>query len=458
MVDILPFRGLRFNPEKIADYSSVIVPPYDVIDSAMQAKLHARSEFNISKITKGVKFKTDTDSNNEYTRAAEILNQWILEGVLKKDEKPSIYVLAQEFTIGTGEAKRTLTRAGFIALLKLEDLCTGSSGPECVGVHQHEETLPKDIEDRLNLCRATLTNFGQIFAIYPDHEGKTEALLERIMSTEPKMVAEDDERVKHKIWLMVDQDLIEELKQILANKSIIIADGHHRYKTALQLHKEHNKPNDPVKTTSRYRMMTFVNMQNEGLKILPTHRLVQKVKHFDPNVLLKQLELNFKIEHFSIDNSDESSARNAMFSHMKAAFESGKHAFGLYCKTGKYYSLTLKNTQAMDKVQDRSDAWCKLDVSILHQLILEDLLGIDKVKLASGTIAGGAYVEYIKDIGDAVQKAVDKVNSHGYQAVFFMNPTRVSEVEAVATNHETMPQKSTFFYPKIYTGYVINKL
>ena len=130
----------------------------------------------------------------------------------------------------------------------------------------------------------------------------------------------------------------------------------------------------------------------------------------------------------------------------------------MYCKTGKYYLIILKNINAMNKVQDRSEAWRKLDVSILHQLILEDHLGIDKAKLASGTITGGAYVEYIKDIGDAVQKAIDKVNSAGYQAVFFMNPTRASEVEAVATNHETMPQKSTFFYPKIYTGYVINKL
>jgi uncharacterized protein (DUF1015 family) len=147
-----------------------------------------------------------------------------------------------------------------------------------------------------------------------------------------------------------------------------------------------------------------------------------------------------------------------MFAGLKTAFDVGKHAVGLYCKTGCYYILTLKDDASMDKVRDRSDAWRKLDVSILHQLILEDQLGIDKTKLAAGTITGGAYVEYIKDIGDAVQKAVDKVNRAGYQALFFMNPTRAAEVEAVATNHETMPQKSTFFYPKIYTGYVINKL
>ena len=151
-------------------------------------------------------------------------------------------------------------------------------------------------------------------------------------------------------------------------------------------------------------------------------------------------------------------AREAMFSDMNAGFEAGKHVFGLYCKTGSYYLLTLKDIGAMDKVQNKSEAWRKLDVSILHQLILEDFLGIDKVKLASGTIEGGAYIEYIKDISDAVQKAIDKVNNSGYQALFFMNPTRAEEVEAVATNHETMPQKSTFFYPKVYTGYVINKL
>jgi len=470
MVEIAPFRGYRFNQNIVESFASVIAPPYDVIDAELQKTLHSRSNFNISVITKGEKHADDTDSENQYTRAAVLLNQWIDKDVLVQDEKPTIYVLAQEFNIGTSDDPKTMTRAGFIALLKLEDFCTGgssgtentvdpdNSGPMCVGVHQHEETLAKDIEDRLCLCKTTLTNFGQIFAIFPDHQRKTEELLAKLMASEPIEQAIDDEGVTHKLWLMQDEGLIAEIKALLANKSIIIADGHHRYKTALKLHQDHNGPEDPVRETSKYRMLTFVNMMNEGLVILPTHRLVQRIDGFDADILLAAIEPDFLIESFSIEELGDNAAKEKMFASMKTAFDHGKNVLGLYCKTGNYYLLTLKDISAMDKVPHRSTAWRQLDVSILHRLILEDHLGIDKAKLASGTINGGAYVEYIKDIGDAVQKAIDKVNNSGYQAVFFMNPTRAQEVEAVATNHETMPQKSTFFYPKIYTGYVISKL
>ncbi len=458
MVEIIPFRGFRYNLEKIDDFSNAIAPPYDVIDSELQIKLHSHSEFNISKLTKGIKHEDDTDTENEYTRAAVLLNQWIEEKALIRDDKPAIYVLSQEFTIGFGDNQWKLTRAGFIALLKLEEFCTGGSGENCVGVHQHEETLAKDIEDRLSLCKRTLTNFGQIFAVFLDHDRKTEALLESVMVFKPAAMATDDEGVIHKVWLMQDESQITELQQLLADKSIIIADGHHRYKTALKLHEEHSSPDDPVHDSSAFRMITFVNIVNEGLVILPTHRLIQNVKDFNAEKLLNSITPNFSIEKFPFEGDNDRIARVTMFSNMKAAFDAGKHAFGLYCKTGKYYLLTLKDINSMNKVQNKSEAWKKLDISILHQLILEDHLGIDKAKLASGTIAGGAFIEYIKDIGDAVQKAIDKVTSAGYQALFFMNPTRADEVETVATNHETMPQKSTFFYPKVYTGYVINKL
>jgi uncharacterized protein (DUF1015 family) len=459
MVEIAPFRGFRYNKNVVKDDLSIIAPPYDVIDPDMQQKLHNRSKYNISMLTKGKKLPNDDDTNNIYTRASELLNRWIADNVLIQDEKPSIYVLSQEFSIGTGAEQRPMTRSGFIAALKLEEFCTGGSpGEGCVGIHQHEETLAKDIEDRLCLCRTTLSNFGQIFGIYPDHERKTETILSKVMSQEPVMVAKDDEGVTHKLWLMQDDGLIQELKQLLANKSVIIADGHHRYKTALKLHEEHIAPDDPVSESSEFRMMTLVNMMNEGLVILPTHRLIQKVENFEPTKLLKDLEQNFNIKQFPIKGIDDSTACYAMLSELKSAFDTDEHAFGLYCKTGQYYLLTLKDISAMDNIVGRSKAWRNLDVSILHQLILQDLLGIDKTKLASGTITGGAYVEYIKDIGDAVSKAIYKVDNDGYQALFFMNPTPVEEVEEVSTNHETMPQKSTFFYPKIYTGYVIYKL
>ncbi len=449
MVTILPFQGYRYDKGKVGEFSSVVSPPYDVINAELQRKLHAASQYNVAHIIKGRKFENDTEENNEYTRAAEFLNEWTAKGVLLKDGRPSIYVLAQDFEV---EGKQ-MTRTGFIALLKLEDLCMASDADKtCKGVHQHEETLPKDIQDRLSLLKATKANFGLIFAIYSDQEMTVDDILEKNMVETPLMTVKDDDGVTHKLWAIDDESDLKEIIEVLDNKYVIIADGHHRYKTALQYSKE-----NPDVESAKYRMMAFVNVMNKGLVILPTHRLVQGVENFDSKKLVEALRTDFDIEEFEYVDDDKD-ARQKMFNKMNEMFRDRKHAFGLYCKDGKYYTLVLKDEKLMDDITGHSDAWRHLNVTILHKLILEDRLGIDKSKLASGTIEGGSYIEYIKSIGNAVQKSIDKVNEKDYQAVFFMNPTRIKEVEEVATNHETMPQKSTFFYPKVYTGFVMHRL
>jgi len=438
MVEILPFKGYRYCKEKVGSFEKAISPPYDVMDMEMLQELHS-NPYNVSHIIKGEKKDSDTSSNNQYTRAAEYLKKWIQEGVLVRDEKPCIYVLSQEFEV----LGKKLARTGFIALIKLEDFCKGG-GEECVGVHQHEETLPKDIEDRLSLLRATEANFGQIFCIYTDSDMTVDKLLAKFTVQNPLLKASDDQGVTHKLWKVDDPGDIGVIQKVLANRPATIADGHHRYKTAYKYSQESNLEG------AQYRMLTFVNTYNEGLVVLPTHRLVQNLENFSAQDLLEKLSEHFAIETFTI--------RSRMLSRMKQEFNEGKHAFGLYVNDGTWYVLTLKSESVMDGIQGRSDAWRKLDVTILHQLILDNILGIDKEKLNAGTIGGGSFVEYIKDVGDAVERAVDKVNNQGYQALFFINPTRVEEVEAVANNHETMPQKSTFFYPKVWTGYVINKV
>jgi uncharacterized protein (DUF1015 family) len=272
------------------------------------------------------------------------------------------------------------------------------------------------------------------------------------MKDPPLMTVHDDEGVTHRLWAISNKEDIKKIQDVMENRYTIIADGHHRYKTALKYKQEH--PSEE----SNYRMLAFMNTQNKGLVILPTHRLIQRVENFDCEKMLKELSEDFEIEKFQFESHDDMEARNSMFKRLDEHFREGKHALGLYCNDGKYYSMELKNESKMDAISNHSDAWKHLDVTILHKLILEDRLGLDKEKIASGTIEGGSYVEYIKAVGDAVQKSIDKVNGSGYQAVFFMNPTKVKEVEDVATSHETMPQKSTFFYPKVYTGFVINKL
>jgi uncharacterized protein (DUF1015 family) len=449
MVKIAPFHGFRYSRDRVPDFDSVVSPPYDVIGPELQKKLHEASEYNVAHVIKGKKLDDDSEDNNEFTRARRMLDEWIDKGVLVRESEPSIYVIAQEFEV---EGRR-MTRAGFIALVRLEDMCTKTDAEgTCVGVHQHEETLPKDIENRLNLLTHTRANFGLIFSIYTEPERVIDGVLEKVMKGEPLMEVADDDGIVHRLWAISDMDTINRMQEVMDNRYIIIADGHHRYKTALRYSKEH-----PDNESARYRMLAFVNTMNPGLVILPTHRLVQGIEGFDPSTLVAALARDFALEEFEF-SGDDSEARAAMFGALRKHFENGRHALGLYCNDGRYYALLLENESTMDAVSGHSDAWKHLDVTILHKMILEDLLGIDPKKVASGTIQGGSYVEYVKAVGDAVQSSVDKVNKMGYQAVFFMNPTKVEEVEAVATNHETMPQKSTFFYPKVYTGFVINRL
>ena len=446
MVKVVPFRGYRYDPDVIGDFRNVVSPPYDVIKGKLVEHLHNLSPYNISHIIRGERRPDDDENDNEYARASEYLEDWIARNVLAREETEAFYVYAQEFScLGTG-----YTRWGFIGLIELEDFGAAGDGNDekFSGVLQHEETLPKDIEDRLNLLRATRANFGQIFVIYPDPEGIVDGVLAGKMRESPAMTADDGLGVIHKLWTITDIGDIEAISDAMRERYAIIADGHHRYKTALA-YKEEN----PGLESARYRMLTFVNMSNPGLVVLPTHRLVQHIDELDIVSVIEKLSNDFHVRQYGTGTE----AKAAMFRDMENDFSGGKHGFGIYANDARFYGLTLKDESVMDSVTGRSDSWKKLDVTILHKLILERYLGIDNEKLASGTIGGGSFVEYIKGIGDAVEGSIEAVNT-GAQAVFFMNPTKVSEVEAVAGNLETMPQKSTFFYPKVYTGFTINKL
>ncbi|HHD16808.1 MAG TPA: DUF1015 domain-containing protein [Euryarchaeota archaeon] len=442
MVRVVPFRAYRYDREKVGDLSKVVSPPYDVIKGERLDRVQSLSPYNISWITKNKPRPDDTGENNQYTRARDLLNEWMEEGILKREETDCFYVYSQDFTV----EDRTLSRFGFIGLLELEEFATSApeEGP-FTGILQHEETLPKDIEDRLNLSRQTLAQFGQIFVIYPDAEGEVDSVLQRSMDGEPVMDVKDQEGIRHRLWKVDSDSDKEAISRAMESKYAIIADGHHRYKTALALMKER-----PDLEGARYRMLTFVNMSNPGLVILPTHRLVQNLEDFDPGRLLEELHGSFEVREF--DRKED------MFGEMERVFGAGGHAFGLYMKDGRFRSMELRDISPMNELlKDASDELRKLDVSILHSMILDRILGIDKEKLLHGTMTGGGYVVYIKGIGDAVEESIRAVDG-GAQCVFFMNPTRIEEVEAVSRNFECMPQKSTFFHPKVWTGFTINKL
>ncbi|TFG27602.1 DUF1015 domain-containing protein [Candidatus Thorarchaeota archaeon] len=442
LVRVKPFKAFRFDAKKVGDISKVVTPPYDIIKGAKVDELQGLSEYNIAWIIKNKPRDNDTPDNNQYTRARDYLNKWIADGALKQDDKESFYVYGQDFEI---EGK-TLFRFGFIGLIELEDFASKVQDAESfAGVLQHEETLPKDIIDRLSLCRESMANFGQIFVIYPDREGSVDAILEKNMKKSPIADITDTEGVRHRIWAVDEEADVTAITTNMSDKYIIIADGHHRYKTALQLSSE-----NPDLESAKYRMLTFVNISNPGLVVLPTHRLVQNLEDFSKEHLLENIKKYFDLEIF--DN------KNEMFNLMDKMFTKKKHSFGLFMDDGNYYALTLSDMKIMDSLLgDKSPELRRLDVAILHALILDKMLGIDKEKLLQGTMKGGGFVSYIKGIGDAVDESIQSVKD-GAQAVFFMNPTRVEEVEAVSKNFEVMPQKSTFFHPKIWTGFTINKL
>jgi uncharacterized protein (DUF1015 family) len=442
MVNVKPFRAYRFDKNKAGDLSKLVAPPYDIIKGEMIERFQSLSEYNMAWITKNKPEEKDSPSNNQYTRARDHFNKWIEQGVLKQDDLESFYIYGQDFEI---DGKK-LFRFGFIGLIELEEFAKKPPSRGIFsGVLQHEETLPKDIEDRLNLCRSCMANFGQIFVIYPDHEKKVDAILERNMKSPPVGDVVDGDGIRHRLWRIAKKDDLAEIIKLMKDKYVIIADGHHRYKTALALSKE-----NPTLASTKYRMLTFVNISNPGLVVLPTHRLVQNLDSFSREKLLKDIKEYFEVEVFK--------EKDSMFELLGKSFKEGKHSFGLFINDGKFYALTLRNLKIMDSLlPDKSPELRKLDVTILHTLVLDKMLGIDKEKLAQGTMRGGGFVVYIKGIGDAVDESIQSVKS-GAQAVFFMNPTRVQEVETVSKNFEVMPQKSTFFQPKVWTGFTINKL
>lgn len=435
-MDIKPFKGYCYDSSVVADTGACIAPPYDVIDPDQQQKLYDQSEYNVVRVIKGKQAPTDNDSDNVYTRAAASLEDFVAGGALKQDGQDSIYVYAQEFSIEGNNYCRT----GFIALGGLEEY-GGAIKP-------HEQTLAGPKADRLNLMRATKSQIGQIFMLYSDPDKTIDAILTQACGGKELLVHVDEDQVTHRLFAITDSGQIETIKKVMAERNVFIADGHHRYETALNYYNETKNP------AAAWRMMDFVNTHNEGLAILPTHRLIKNVANFNLVELLGGLNEHFDVARWPFaDIVEKKAKRQLMFEALALERQNGEHAFGMYFNDGAFYVATLRDIAAMDSIApEKSQAWRRLDVAILHKLILEKRLGIDEAALKAQS-----NVEYIKDFGPATLNAIDKVDSGAGQGLFFMNTTSAADVEAVAKEDEKMPQKSTFFYPKIFSGLVINK-
>ncbi|MHC4109474.1 MAG: DUF1015 domain-containing protein [Planctomycetota bacterium] len=436
-MEIKPFRAFRFDPGVVGDVGSCISPPYDVINSAQREQLYERSKYNIVRIIKGKTTSLDNDGNNQYTRAADYLKSWIEKSALRQDSVESIYAYVQDFEV----AGNHFQRSSFIALARLEEF--GKT------VKPHEETLDGPKIDRLNLKRATVAKFGLIFMLYEDEQKIADEIIERTTTQQPLVDYTDEQDVRHRLFAITTKDSIDAITGMMADKDCIIADGHHRYETALNYYKETNNP------AAGYQMTALVNTRNEGLRILATHRLVGNLENLQFDKLIVALKENFEITKFEFDSSQAKiEAKQKMLARMKVEADREKNALGIYGGNNAFYIAVLKDKEAMDSVaSDMSSAWKSLNVSVLHKLVLEKLLGIGEKELAHG-----GNVEYIKDAGSAVDESIAKVDTGLKQIAFLVNPPKMEQLIMVTDAGEKMPQKSTYFYPKVYTGLTINKL
>ncbi len=437
-MEIKPFKAFRFDDRVVGDAGNCISPPYDVIDQAQQQRLYEKNQYNVIRIIKGKTEPGDNEKNNQYTRAAEYFRDWMAKGILKQDSAETIYGYVQDF-----ECKgKNYRRFSFVGLTKLEEF--GNI------VRPHEQILSKPLNDRLNLKRATSAEFGLVFMLYEDKKRTVEKIIEKHLKEKPLVAFVDEQAVQHKLFAIDKPDDVSAITKMMSNKSCIIADGHHRYTTGLMYMKE-----NPQKPSAKYQPIAFSNTAQDGLVVLATHRVVKAIEGFDFAKLLKDLAGKFEITKFSFDSAkSKENTKQKMLAQMKDYFESDKNAFGIYGGDKAFYTAVLTDKKAMDSAASQmSKPWKQLDVSILHKIILEQILGIDEEKLAKQT-----NLEYIKDTDSAIDDSIAKVDKGSAQVVFFMNPPKIKQINDVAEQGERMPQKSTFFYPKVFTGLTINKI
>jgi len=440
MAHIYPFRAWRYNPSAVR-LEDVVTQPYDKISPAMQQAYYQRSPYNLVRIILGLPELFDAERGESvYTRAARDLRAWREEGVLAQEKNPAIFAYAQRFKApGTETVKE---RRGFIALGKLHEYA------EKV-VFRHEQTLSKPKGDRLNLLKATHAHFGQIFMLYSDPAGSVEKTLYDGAGPAEAEVT-DEYGVLHRLWKVSDPAVINQLTTAMADKKLIIADGHHRYETALNYSKDH-APAAPAKVESSPSqvpqpaypeaavMMTFVNMDSDGLVILPTHRVVHSLASFDPAAFLKAAEEFFTVE--ALPAAEASSYIETLTAQQGTAFVAvtGAGAFLLRSKAEPVAA-------ALAALPERQR---QLDLSCLHSVVLNRLLGLDEEKVREQT-----NLRYLRDAAEAV----DQIRRGEADVTFLTNPVTMEQLKEVAFAGDVMPQKSTDFFPKLLSGLTIYAL
>jgi len=441
MAEIFPFRAYRYN-SALVEPAKVLTQPYDKITPAMAEKYASASPYNLIPIEKGKSRPDDTPADNVYTRAAKTLDEWIRAKVIVPDATPSLYAYFQEYTVpGTGEQR---VRKGLIAIGRIEDYSAGV-------VFRHEQTLSGPKADRLELLRHTQTHTGQLFMLYSDTAARVDALLDAAAGSKAEVEIRDEYDVVHKLWPVTDAQTVETIRREMADKKLVIADGHHRYETALAYRDECRARAGRVDANAPYEkvMMTLFNTSGKGLTILPTHRIVANVPHFSFAGFRAALANTFEVHSNPFSGGAQ---RPRAYEQFRRDLLRGQEqrAVGAYAGDGAFYIFVLKKEANLEVLLPGvSPAQRRLDVVLLHRLILERGLNItqDAVKTEKN-------ITYEREMDTAIAE----VDSGRAQICFLLNPVSVETVAEMAMGGEVLPQKSTDFFPKLMSGITMYRL
>lgn len=414
MAKVIPFRPWRYS-EKAGAADALVTQPYDKISPEMQKRYLAANPYNLVRVDLGERFPSDTDTHNVYTRAEGFLQEWMKEGILAQDAEPAFYAYFQQFVLpDTGE---TLTRKGFIGLGGVEDYSAGV-------VHRHEQTLSGPKKDRRDLLQATRSHFGQIFMIYRDPQQTVDAVLDEAAHGSPALCVKDEYDTVHTLYRIADASAIERIQNAMADKKLIIADGHHRYETALAYRNDHADLED-----ANWVMMTFVNMDSPGVRILATHRVLSGLPDFDPDTFLKRAATRFKLLKFDTPGAMSQVWEQPALDKIRiaVAYAGGNGVFLLE--------------------RDREPG--AVDVDVLHRELIEGALGV-----SADEVRDGKYIKYIR----GMETAMDPIANGEAQIAFLLEATPLDQVAECAFGGGCMPQKSTDFYPKLLSGLTIYRM
>jgi len=431
MPEIQPFRGVRYDIARVGAMSDVVAPPYDVIDASLQDRLYQASPYNIIRLELNREESGDNDTQNRYTRAARFLKDWTRDGILRQDDHPTLYVYHQTFEV----EGQTHTRKGFLARVRLEAFGQGK-------IYPHEQTLSGPKADRLALFNATKYNLSPIFGLYPDQTNEVLRAAESGLRDRTPLEATDHLGVRNQLWPVTDQEVHTAVQGLMASKPIFIADGHHRYETGVKFRDdlaaagELTGPNDPA----NFCMMMLVGMSDPGLLILPTHRLVSGFPGLTAEALAQRLAPEFDIR--ASGEGDEGC--RAAWEEIATGGDQDVLGFGTLAD-GRWLIAQLRSDATMDKLAaEHSAEWRSLGVSILHELVLKSLLKSE----------GAATCRYVH----LLDEVTTDLKARGCDLACLVPPASMEHVESIASNLEKMPPKSTYFYPKLLSGLVINPL